>query len=187
MDTTRKASGSRPKPPLRCHAKSAYGQRSSKRSSKHRLLHLNRASRNALIVSCLISKVRSGDPDNFEAQAAQRYWPELLGRGFTRDRNGSHANSSLNYGYTVLRAAAARSIIGAGLHPSLSLHHKSNGDALCLADDLIEPFRPAVDLLALELTGEDAASLARPQRSGSQPSCMRTTRPMRASPHFPMR
>jgi CRISP-associated protein Cas1 len=120
---------------------------------------LDRAGKNALIVRGLIPKVRSGDPDNYEAQGAQRYWPELFGKGFTRDRNASNINAYLNYGYTVLRAAAARSIVAAGLHPSLGIHHKSKGDALRLADDLVEPFRPAVDLLALDLTQENAEQL----------------------------
>lgn len=68
------------------------------------------------------------------------------GNNFRRDRDGEGINSLLNYGYTVLRAATARSILAAGLHPSLSLHHRSRGTALRLADDLMEPFRPYVDL-----------------------------------------
>lgn len=91
--------------------------------------------------------VKSGDPENMEAQAARRYWPLLMGEDFRRDRNGDETNGALNYGYTVLRAAAARSILAAGLHPSLSVHHESRGDALRLADDLMEPFRPYVDML----------------------------------------
>lgn len=94
----------------------------------------------------LLTAVRSGDPDNREAQAAQIYWPRLLGKDFRRDRAAAGANALLNYGYTVLRAATARAIVAAGLHPSLSLHHRSGGDPLALADDLMEPFRPTVDL-----------------------------------------
>ena len=99
----------------------------------------------------LVAAVRSGDPDNREAQAARAYWPLLMGKEFRRDRDASGANAMLNYGYAVLRAATARAIVASGLHPSLSLHHRSGGDALALADDLMEPFRPAVDLVVHRL------------------------------------
>ncbi len=99
----------------------------------------------------LTMAVRSGDPDNREAQAAQAYWPLLMGRDFRRDREAEGANALLNYGYAVLRAATARAIVAAGLHPSLSLHHRSGGDALALADDLMEPFRPTIDLAVCRL------------------------------------
>lgn len=114
---------------------------------------------NAKALELLVSRVRSGDPANIEAQAAQKYLPAILGSGFTRDRNCEGINSFLNYGYTVLRAATARSIVAAGLHPSLGLHHKSNGSALRLADDLMEPFRPSVDLIARALGEEGRNSL----------------------------
>jgi len=104
-------------------------------------------------------RVRSGDRDNVEAMAAQRYWPALFGPEFRRDRDREVVNTYLNYGYTVLRAAAARAIVGAGLHPSLGLHHKSRGDALRLADDLMEPFRPAVDLMAHEISNDREQAL----------------------------
>lgn len=98
----------------------------------------------------MIPKVLSGDVDNLEAQAARRYWPRMLGaaeEGFTRKRERDGVNAALNYGYAVLRAGAARSILSAGLHPSLSLHHVSRGDPLRLADDIMEPFRPWVDVI----------------------------------------
>ncbi len=107
----------------------------------------------------LAVSVRSGDPDNYEAQAAQAYWPALMGRDFRRERALPGVNAHLNYGYAVLRAATARAITGAGLHPSLSLHHQSRGDPLRLADDLMEPFRPAVDLIARELLMEGASDV----------------------------
>ena len=115
---------------------------------------LERAGENPLVVRTLVARVRSGDPENIEAQAAQRYLPALFGKGFTRDRDADGVNAHLNYGYTVLRAATARAIVAAGLHPSLGLHHKSRGDAMRLADDLMEPFRPAVDLIARALRDE---------------------------------
>jgi CRISPR-associated protein Cas1 len=99
----------------------------------------------------LKKSIRSGDPGNAEALAAQYYFPALFGKGFRRDRESEGLNSFLNYGYTVLRAATARAVVAAGLHPSLGLFHKSRGDALRLADDLMEPFRPAIDLKTLAL------------------------------------
>ncbi len=99
----------------------------------------------------LARKTRSGDPENIEAQGARRYWPVMMGEGFTRDRTQGGVNALLNYGYTVLRAATARSIIAAGLHPSLAIHHQSRGTALRLSDDLMEPFRPFVDLTVRRL------------------------------------
>ncbi len=93
----------------------------------------------------LVRRVKSGDPDNVEAQAARRYWPLLFGRRFRRDRFGQMPNPLLNYGYTVLRAAVARAVVSAGLHPSLGIHHHNRANPLCLVDDLMEPFRPLVD------------------------------------------
>ena len=75
----------------------------------------------------------------------------MMGREFRRGHAADGANAMLNYGYAVLRAGTARAIVAAGLHPSLSLHHKSGGDALALADDLMEPFRPTVDLIVHRL------------------------------------
>lgn len=115
-----------------------------------------------LVLETLAKRVRSGDPDNIEAQAAQKYWPALFGTDFRRDRTAEGVNVFLNYGYTVLRASAARAIVGAGLHPSLGLHHKSAGNSLRLADDLMEPFRPAVDILARELRDEGVTELSPP-------------------------
>ena len=93
----------------------------------------------------MVKAVKSGDPDNVEAQAARRYWPLLMGKEFRRDQSADGANALLNYGYTVLRAATARAIIGAGLHPTIGLYHSNRGNAFALADDLMEPFRPLVD------------------------------------------
>lgn len=99
----------------------------------------------------LIKKVRSGDPDNIEAQGARRYWTLLFGKEFRRDQSAEDINSFLNYGYTVLRACMARSIVAAGLHPSLGLHHSNAGNPMRLVDDLMEPFRPFIDLRVLAL------------------------------------
>lgn len=95
--------------------------------------------------------VRSGDPENVEAQAARRYWPLLMGTEFRRDRNALGVNSLLNYGYAVLRAIVSRAICGSGLHPTLGVHHANQGNAFALADDLMEPYRPLVDRMVLNL------------------------------------
>ena len=120
---------------------------------------LERIGANPLPIRALAERVRSGDPDNLEAQAAQRYFPALFGKGFHRQRATNGANAMLNYGYTILRAATARAIIGAGLHPSLSLHHRSKGDALRLVDDVMEPFRPTVDLAVKALLADGFQAL----------------------------
>lgn len=97
-------------------------------------------------LTALAAKVRSGDPDNIEAQGARRYWGLLFGDDFRRDQNGSGLNGLLNYGYTVLRACMARAVVAAGLHPTLGLHHSNEGNSMRLVDDLMEPFRPIIDL-----------------------------------------
>lgn len=99
----------------------------------------------------LVRRVRSGDPDNIEAQAARRYWPLLMGEDFRRDRDAAGVNGMLNYGYAILRSLLARSVVAAGLHPSIGIHHANRGNAFALADDLIEPFRPLVDMMTLQL------------------------------------
>lgn len=96
-------------------------------------------------VAALIPKVRSGDPDNIEAQAARRYWGLLFGPQFRRDRQASGVNAMLNYGYMVLRAATARAVLSAGLHPTLGLHHANAQNPMRLVDDLMEPYRPFID------------------------------------------
>lgn len=120
---------------------------------------IERRGGNPVVVARLADDVRSGDPGNAEALAAQRYFPLLFGQNFRRFRDDAGVNALLNYGYTVLRAATARAIVAGGLHPSLSLMHRSRGDALRLADDLMEPFRPAVDLIAKALVEEGLESV----------------------------
>jgi len=102
-------------------------------------------------LSALVRKVRAGDPDNFEAQGARRYWGLLFGEDFRRDQQGAGLNAMLNYGYTVLRAATARAVVAAGLHPTIGLHHSNEGNAMRLVDDLMEPFRPMIDLKVWQL------------------------------------
>ncbi|MBI5863864.1 MAG: type II CRISPR-associated endonuclease Cas1 [Planctomycetes bacterium] len=117
----------------------------------------------------MVPRVKSGDPENVEAQAAQRYWPLLFDNPeFRRRRDAEDANRFLNYGYAVLRAVTARGICASGLHPSLGVHHHNRYDAYCLADDLMEPFRPLVDEAAVEcagIHGSDAALSSAVKRS----------------------
>lgn len=96
------------------------------------------------------SDVRSGDPDNLEARAAAYYWPNLF-PGFRRDREGEPPNGLLNYGYAVLRAVVARGLVSSGLLPTLGIHHHNRYNAYCLADDVMEPYRPYVDKLVVDL------------------------------------
>ena len=115
----------------------------------------------------LESEVRSGDEGNREATAAQVYWPLLFGPTFRRNRDMPGVNAALNYGYTILRACVCRAITGAGLHPNIPLHHTNKYSSFRLADDLMEVFRPAVDLHVAnlnvaqdELSSDSRASLA---------------------------
>lgn len=109
----------------------------------------------------LAKKVRSGDPSNVEAQAARLYWEHYLSdRRFYRDPNaGDLANVLLNYGYTILRGRVLTRIVATGLSPTLSLFHRNRGNVFALADDLIEPFRPVVDRLVLDLLAAGSAEL----------------------------
>lgn len=95
--------------------------------------------------------VKSGDTDNREGIAAKIYWTELFGREFIRTREGAKPNNLLNYGYTILRAAVARSLMGSGLLPAFGIFHRNRYNAFPLADDLMEPYRPYVDELVYNL------------------------------------
>lgn len=110
------------------------------------------------------NQVRSGDPDNLEARSAVYYWANLFSEieGFYRDRDGVPPNNLLNYGYAILRALVARALVSTGLLPSVGIFHKSKYNAYCLADDIMEPYRPYVDNLVCEIiaTSEDIAELS---------------------------
>ena len=97
--------------------------------------------------------VKSGDPDNYEARAAVYYWANLFAEidGFVRHRDGTPPNNLLNYGYAILRAVVARSLVASGLLPTLGIHHRNKYNAYCLADDIMEPYRPFVDKLVFEI------------------------------------
>lgn len=101
----------------------------------------------------MASQVKSGDSDNREGYAARLYWPRLFGYDFKRLREGLPPNNMLNYGYAVIRAAVARALAGSGLLNTLGVHHRNRYNAFCLADDIMEPYRPFVDAAVFELNG----------------------------------
>ena len=114
-------------------------------------------------------QVKSGDSDNLEGRAAAYYWQNLFGdiKGFRRDREGIPPNNLLNYGYAILRAVVARSLVGSGLLPTLGIHHHNRYNAYCLADDIMEPYRPYVDKLVAEIvdSGVDISELNKELKS----------------------
>lgn len=107
---------------------------------------LDLTGRDGSFLRAISSRVKSGDPENVEGRAAQAYWKALFGVDFLRERDAPGINAALNYGYAIMRATVARAIVGTGLHPALGIHHRNQYDALPLADDLVEPLRPLVDL-----------------------------------------
>ncbi len=99
----------------------------------------------------LANEVKSDDSSGREGVAAKLYWKRLFGDDFYRDRYGPPPNHLLNYGYIVLRAAVARALTGSGLLPTFGIHHHNKYNAYCLADDIMEPYRPFVDAVVYEL------------------------------------
>ena len=101
-------------------------------------------------------EVKSGDSDNLEGRAAAYYWKKLFGHitDFNRDREGVPPNNLLNYGYAILRAVVARALVSSGMLPTLGIHHHNRYNAYCLADDIMEPYRPYVDELVFNLVKE---------------------------------
>ena len=103
--------------------------------------------------------VKSGDTENMEARAAVYYWKTVFDdEFFTRDNDSDGRNGLLDYGYAILRAIVARALVGAGLIPTLGIHHHNRYNAYCLADDIMEPYRPYVDKLVLDILAEDSCS-----------------------------
>lgn len=111
------------------------------------------STRKEIVKNMLIwaNNVKSGDPDNYEARAAAYYWKNLFPEieGFSRDREGLAPNNLFNYGYAILRAVIARSLVASGLLPTLGIHHHNKYNAYCLADDIMEPYRPFVDKMVI--------------------------------------
>lgn len=107
-------------------------------------------------VGCMLAwanDVKSGDSDNLEGRSAAYYWKNIFPNlpGFTRDREGEMPNNLLNYGYAIVRAVIARSLVASGLLPTLGIHHHNRYNAYCLADDIMEPYRPYVDELVINI------------------------------------
>ena len=103
--------------------------------------------------------VKSGDTENMEARAAVYYWKTVFDdEFFTRDNDSDGRNGLLDYGYAILRAIVARALVGAGLIPTLGIHHHNRYNAYCLADDIMEPYRPYVDKLVLDILEEDSCA-----------------------------
>lgn len=121
--------------------------------NQERCLRLTKKEAEAEALLKLAARVHSGDPENVEATAAQRYFPALFGEHFTRGM-GNGINAGLNYGYAILRGCVARNLTVYGFLPTFGLHHRSELNALNLADDLMEPFRPVVDLLVYQTMWE---------------------------------
>lgn len=115
--------------------------------------------------------VRSGDPDNYEGRAAAFYWKNIFESyaddKFTRGRFDDEPNNLLNYGYAILRSVIARSLVASGLLPTLGIHHHNRYNAFCLADDIMEPYRPYVDSVVLEIVkeGVDCSELTKEIKS----------------------
>lgn len=112
---------------------------------------LRRLSKDYRKVLYFEDKVKSGDAENAEGSAARAYWPLLFGEKFIREQHGDPPNNLLNYGYAILRASVARALAGSGLLATLGIHHHNKYNAFCLADDIMEPYRPYVDLLVHEI------------------------------------
>ncbi len=116
-------------------------------------LLLDKLGKQGNVLKPFYSNVKSGDTDNREGIAAHVYWNTLFGPIFRREREGMPPNNMLNYGYTILRAAVARAILGSGLYPAFGIFHRNRYNAFPLADDLMEPYRPFVDEIVYNLYG----------------------------------
>ncbi len=111
-------------------------------------------------VGCMLAwanDVKSGDSDNLEGRAAAYYWKNIFPSlpGFARDREGEMPNNLLNYGYAIVRAVIARALVASGLLPTLGIHHHNRYNAFCLADDIMEPYRPYVDEMVINIMKSD--------------------------------
>lgn len=118
---------------------------------KNQILLLERSKKNTNRLNNILKELKSGDKTNCESQAAVYYWKNIFNFDFKRDREGEFPNSHLNYGYSIIRSAIARQIVLSGYSPALGLHHKNIYNPFCLADDLMEPYRPFVDKKVIEL------------------------------------
>jgi len=126
-------------------------QQTVKTKIKHQAHLLEKTGQENTPLNYLASKVLSGDSDNREGAAAAYYWKHIFDFDFKRERKGDYPNLFLNYGYIVLRAAVARALSGSGLLNTIGIHHRNKYNAFCLADDIMEPYRPLVDAKVLHI------------------------------------
>ena len=119
---------------------------------------LNLLGKNGDVLKPYYMNVKSGDTDNREGGAARIYWSMIFDEGFKREREGLFPNNLLNYGYTILRAAVARALVGTGLYPAFGVFHRNRYNAFPLADDVMEPYRPFVDEIVYHLYYDGAVS-----------------------------
>jgi len=126
-------------------------QQTVKAKIRHQAEHLKKLNKPFAVLNYFESKVLSGDTSNMEGVAAAHYWKHIFDFDFKRERYGDYPNLFLNYGYIVLRASVARAISGSGLLSTLGIHHHNKYNAFCLADDIMEPFRPLVDAKVIEI------------------------------------
>ena len=125
---------------------------------KNQAALLDRVGKEGRLLKPFYANVKSGDTDNREGAAARVYWSQLFENGFKREREGDSPNQFLNYGYTILRAAVARALVGSGLYPAFGIFHRNRYNAFPLADDVMEPYRPFVDEVVYSLCQDDAAT-----------------------------
>lgn len=126
---------------------------------------LNKLGKDGAKLKPYYSNVKSGDSDNREGIAAKIYWNELFGEDFIRQREGDSPNNLLNYGYTLLRAAVARALMGSGLFPAFGIFHRNRYNAFPLADDIMEPYRPFVDEIVFDLYANGERELTKQVKS----------------------
>ena len=133
---------------------------------KNQALLLNKVEKNGDVLKPYYMNVKSGDTDNREGAAAREYWGQIFGEGFRREREGLPPNNLLNYGYSILRAAVARALIGSGLYPAFGVFHRNRYNAFPLADDVMEPYRPFVDEIVYYLYYDGAVNELDSQSKG---------------------
>ena len=136
-------------------------QQTVKTKIRNQAMLLRQKEKNYTPLEIWANEVKSDDSTNREARAARLYWDELFGKEFTRERYGAPPNNLLNYGYAILRACVARSLVGSGLLPTFGIHHHNQYNAYCLADDIMEPYRQFVDsiVIAIVESGEEITEL----------------------------
>jgi len=127
------------------------------RKIENQAAHLQHAGKNPLKLKRWANEVKSGDLQNHEAIAAAYYFQHLFDiDGFSRNQKGIAPNNLLNYGYAILRAITARALVSSGMLPAVGIFHSNKYNAYCLADDIMEPYRPYVDQIVLEITTSGA-------------------------------